>query len=543
MGLRATYLPHSPRVSNFMNTDRTRFGTALLAAALSALAGACAAPGRAVTARTPVALAPLFGDHAVLQAGRPVPVWGTAGAGDPVAVTFRGQTARAVADAGGRWTVTLAPLAASAEPSDLVAAGATTAAAHDVVVGEVWLCSGQSNMEFTVASGGPASRVDNAAAEVAAANFPRVRQIRVERAVASAPAVDAKLGGWQPASPATVAQFTAVGYFFARDVHQALGVPVGIILSSWGGTPIESWMSDGARASTSVAGTLEARWRAAKSEWPPERVARYPADMAAWQKAQADAEAAHAKNPLPWPPPPASDDSPARPGGLYNAMIAPLQPCAMRGILWYQGESNVGRAAEYAELLNTLIRSWRAGWGQGDLPFLFVQISSFGNRLDRTDRGWAQLREAQAQVLGAPATGMAVTVDIGNPENVHPTNKQDVGRRLALLAEAKVYGMAVECSGPVFAGAAREGKAMRVRFTHAGALLVARAGPVRTLEIAGRDRVFHSAAGAIDGDTLVVSSPEVDEPAAVRYAWTDAPEPNLYNDAGLPAVPFRSDNW
>jgi len=525
-----------------MSTNGPQVGTAILVAALAALPAACVAPGGGAP-RTQVLLAPPFSDHAVLQSGRPVPVWGSAGPGDAVAVTFRGQTERTVAGRDGRWSVTLEPLAPSSDPADLVVAGQGTVTVHDVVVGEVWLCSGQSNMEYTVNNGGSTYRVDNAEAEMAAANYPLIRQLRVEHAVAASPATNARTGGWQAASPKTVGEFTAVGYFFARDIHRALGVPVGIILSSWGGTTIESWMSDAARASTSVAGTLDARWKEAMGEWPPERVARYPADMAAWQKAEAEAEAAHRKNPIPWPQPPASDDSPARPGGLFNAMIAPLEPCAMRGILWYQGESNVGHAAEYAELLNTLIRSWRAGLGQGDLPFYFVQLASFGDRSELTDRGWARLREAQAQVLGAPATGMAVAIDNAKPENVHPTNKQDVGTRLALVAKARVYGLPVECSGPVFAGEMREGKALRVRFTSAGPRLVARGGALKALEIAGKDRVFHPAAAEIDGDTLLVSSPEVGEPAAVRYAWINAPEASLYNDAGLPAAPFRSDNW
>jgi sialate O-acetylesterase len=527
--------------SNAVSANGTCIGAGLLAASLIALAAGCVAPGGGATARTNVALAPLFGDHAVLQQGRPVPVWGSAGAGDPITVTFRGQTVRTVAGGNGRWIAYLKPLAASSDPADLVVSGQNTVSVHDVVVGEVWLCSGQSNMEFTVA--GSWSRVDNADAEVAAADYPLVRQLRIERTVAAAPAAAVKTGGWQPASPKTVGEFTAVGYFFARDIHRALGVPVGIVFSAWGGTPIESWMSDEARASTSVAGTLDARWRQAMSEWPPERVARYPADIAAWQKAQANAEATHTKNPLPWPQPPATEDSPMRPGGLFNAMIAPLQPGALRGILWYQGESNVGHAGEYAELLNTLIRSWRAGWGQGDLPFYFVQLANFGDPSELADRGWARLREAQAQVLGAPATGMAVTIDIGSAENIHPTDKQDVGRRLALIAKARVYGIPGEFSGPVFAGQAREGKALRVSFTNAGARLVAHGAAVKSLELAGRDGVFHPAAAEIEGTTLLVSSPGVDEPVAVRYAWSNSPEANLYNDAGLPAPPFRSDTW
>jgi len=526
-----------------MQAYPAHFGVVALAALAAGFVAGCVAPGNAVPARTDLSLAPVFSDHAVLQRGKPVPVWGSAAASDSVTVTFRGQRVSTLAGNDGRWIVYLKPLDASSEPADLVVAGRNTVTVHDVVVGEVWLCSGQSNMEFTVDNGGSTYRVTNAQAEVAAANYPLIRQLRIEHAVATAPAAAVKTGGWQPASPRTVGEFTAVGYFFARDIHLALGVPVGIIFSAWGGTSIESWMSDDARGSTSVAGTLDARWRKAMSEWPPERVARYPADMAAWQKAQANAEATHTENPLRWPQPPAADDSPARPGGLFNAMIAPLQPGALRGILWYQGESNIEHASEYAELLNTLIRSWRAAWGQGDLPFYLVQIANFGDTRELTDRGWARLREAQAQVLGAPATGMAVTIDIGDAHNVHPADKQDVGRRLALIAKAQLYGISGEFSGPVFADEARAGNALRVRFTHAGARLVARGGGVTALEIAGRDRVFHPAAAQIDGDTLLVSSPQVDEPVAVRYAWSNSPEANLYNDAGLPAPPFRSDNW
>jgi sialate O-acetylesterase len=498
--------------------------------------GAAAAP-------SDLSLGPVFGDHAVLQQGKAVPVWGSSGASDRVAVTFHGQTVSTTAGADGRWSVSIGPFAASADPSDLVVAAKTSITLHDVVVGEVWLCSGQSNMEFVVDDGGGTYQVDNVAAEVASANFPMIRQLKVERTVATAPATTVKTSGWQAASPETVGGFTAVGYFFARDIHLALGVPVGIIDSPWGGTPVESWMSDEARASTSIAGTLEERWKKAKAEWPPERVAAYPALMAAWEKSEEEAKAHHTWSKIPWPQPPASDDSPARPGGLFNAMIAPLQPTALRGILWYQGEANVGHPGEYAELFGTMIRSWRTGFGQGDLPFYFVQLANFGSEYELNSRDWARLREAQAKVLSLPATGMAVTIDIGDAHNVHPRNKQEVGRRLALLARANVYGIPPESSGPVFAGATPEGKSIRVRFTHAGGELKAHDGPVGSLEVAGEDRLFYPALGTIQGDTLVASSPDVAAPVAVRYAWTNAPSANLYADTGLPAVPFRSDSW
>ncbi len=526
-----------------MSDRMHKIGAGALAALVAMVVGGCAAPGTAPAAHTNVTLAPLFSDHAVLQRDKPVPVWGDAGASDTVTVTFRGQTVRTIAGNDGRWIAYLKPLAATSEPADLVVAGQNTVTVHDVIVGEVWLCSGQSNMEFTVDSGGTTYRVDNVEAEVAAANFPLIRQLRIEKAVATAPARSARTSGWQPASPKTVGEFTAVGYFFARDIHRTLGVPVGIVLSSWGGTPIESWMSDAARDSTSVAGTLDARWSRWRSEWPPERVAQYPALMEAWQKAEKEAAATHTKNPLHWPPPPPTDDSPARPGGLFNAMIAPIQPGALRGVLWYQGEANVGHAGEYAEMLATMIHSWRSGWGQGELPFYVVQLANFGDPNERVDRGWARLRDAQAQVLGVPATGLAVTIDIGIAGNIHPTNKQEVGRRLALIAKAQVYGMRGAYSGPVFAGAKPETNAMRVSFTNTGGRLVARGGEVTSLELAGADGVFHPASSEIDGDTLLVSSWEANEPVAVRYAWTNAPDANLFNDAVLPAVPFRSDNW
>jgi sialate O-acetylesterase len=514
-----------------------------MAALLIGWGAGCLSPAAGTASHTDVSLAAVFGDHAVLQRGKPVPVWGTAGPGDAVSVTFQGQTARTVAGPDGKWRLALAPLTASSVPADLVVAGHNTLTLHDIVVGEVWLCSGQSNMEFTVDDGGFTYKVMDAEPEVADARYPLIRQLGVAHTVATSPQSTVKTGGWIAASPTTVGHFSAVGYFFARDLHRSLGVPVGIILSPWGGTPIESWISDPARNATTLAATLDARWKKALSEWPPERLAQYPADMAKWNAAEAHATATHTKNPLPWPHPPASADSPALPGGLYNGMIAPLEPVAIRGFLWYQGESNTDHPREYAELFATLIRSWRAAWGQGDLPFYFVQVANFGDEKEVKDRNWARLREGQEQVLSLPNTGMAVTIDIGEAHNIHPRNKQELGRRLALIAKANVYGLPPEASGPVFAGAVREGGALRVRFTHAGTELSARGGAVTSLEVAGADGEFHPASAVIQTDTLLVSSPDVADPVAVRYAWTNAPAANLYNDSGLPAAPFRSDSW
>jgi len=503
----------------------------------------------ALAARTPppqpvaFTLAPLFADHAVLQRDRPVPVWGTATPGDKVTVSFHGQKLKAVAGPDGRWMVHLKPLGASAEPADLVVSGRTVIVSHDVVVGEVWLCSGQSNMEFKVDDGGTTYRVKNSKAEIAGAQFPLIRQLEVVRTVGAAPATSVETKGWIPATPGTVGHFTAVGYFFARDIYHAVGVPVGIILSAWGGTPVEAWMSDAARASTPYSAAIDERWQKEIAAWPPERVAKYGETYAAWQKANDEAVTHHTKNPLPWPSPPATASSPNRPGTLYNGMISPLLPVAMRGILWYQGESNTGRASEYAALFGSMITSWRAAFGQGDLPFYFVQLANFGEGANFAHRDWAQLRDAQTETLTLPATGMAVTVDIGEADNIHPRNKQELGRRLALIARANLYHVPPDWQGPTFASAVPEGAALRVRFTHAGNELTAPNDAVAGLEVAGADQVFHPATARIETDTLLVSSPDVSSPVAVRYAWTNAPTANLYSDDGLPAVPFRSDNW
>jgi sialate O-acetylesterase len=495
-----------------------------------------------VGARGDVTLAPVFGDHAVLQRGKPVPVWGTAAAGESVTVSFHGQSISAKAGPDGRWSANLAALDASSDPADLVVSGSSTITLHDIVVGEVWLCSGQSNMEFTVDDGG-GYRVERPEIETANAKYPLIRQLRIERTVATSPATTVKTSGWIAASPETAGGFTAVGYFFARDIYRALGVPIGIIDSPWGGTPIESWMSDAARASTSIAATLEQRWKASMAEWPPQRVAQYAKDSAAWDKAVEEEQLHHIKNRLSWPVPPATRDSPMLPGGLYNAMISPLEPCSIRGILWYQGESNTAHPDEYGELFSAMIRSWRKAFGQGNLPFYFVQIANFGNEYEFADRGWARLREGQQQALSLPATGMAVTVDIGEARNIHPRNKQEVGRRLALLARTRVYSIPPDLTGPVFRSAEREANAMRVRFNYTGDEITSRDGPVRSAEVAGADKVFHPAYAQVDVDSLLVSSPDVPEPVAVRYAWTNAPTANLFGDDGLPVPPFRSDRW
>jgi sialate O-acetylesterase len=511
-----------------MRLRRVIFGSLMLLAAL---------------AHAKVAFAPLFTDGAVLQREKPVPVWGSADAGEVVTISYAGQTCTALTGPDGRWIALLQAMVAVPIGTDLTATGVkSTAVAHDVVVGEVWLCSGQSNMEFTV------DRAMNAPAEIANAHFPLLRHIKIERQMSESPVERVTTSGWKAATPETVGSFTAVGYFFARDLYEKLGVPVGVIHSSWGGTPIESWLSPTALASNPAYQVVNERWR--------ERVAAYPTlkpiydeKLAAWTAAgnavKASGEAAHAawlkQNPKPAAPRGPGDQW--TPTSLFNGMINPLLPYALRGVLWYQGESNADRASEYHALFTTLITSWRAHFGQGELPFYWVNLANYRVPSDRTDLTYAFLREAQTQTLALPNTGQALAIDIGNPNDIHPTNKQEVGRRLALLAKHRVYGFVNDDVGPTFAGAAREGAGMRVQFTEVSGGLVSREKPPQALELAGADRVFHPAVGRIDRNTLLVTSPQVKEPVAVRYAWRNAPEANLYNGAGLPAVPFRSDSW
>ncbi len=446
--------------------------------------------------------------------------------------------------------------------ADLVITGKNTLTFRDVVVGEVWLCSGQSNMEW------PVVRAAHAQVEIAAANLPLVRQFKVDRAVAEAPASQIKSTGWQIASPPTVGAFSAVGYFFARDLYQKLGVPIGIIHSSWGGTPVEAWMSTTALAADPAFAIVHERWKQNLADYPA-LLADYEIKHAGWAKAEAEArqttttqagiaprnrsgqkpdpEVAHnewlRQNPRPRAPRGAGD--PWTPAGLFNGMIHPLVPYALRGALWYQGESNAERAGEYHAFFSALITGWRAHFAQGDFPFYWVNLANYAVPGDHFERGrtFAFLREAQTRTLSLPNTGQALAIDIGDPKDIHPTDKQEVGRRLALLARNRDYDLICDDTGPTFVNAVREGPTMRVRLSHAAGGLVAYNRPVQSLEIAGADRVFHPASGRIDRDTLIVTSPAVREPVAVRYAWTNAPDANLHNGAGLPAVPFRSDDW
>ena len=503
--------------------------------ALRAIAGIIAASLLMSNASAQITLAPPFTDHAVLQRDVIVPVWGKAAPGENITVSFRGQKLTATAATDGRWSVRLAPLTANTVGADLVVSGTKEITLHDVVVGEVWLAAGQSNIEW------PLSLARDGKAAVAAANSPLVRHLKVEKTPSDLPADTVKTSGWQTASPETAGNFSAIGYFFAQRLAEKLRVPVGIINASWGGTPIESWLAKSELEKTSAWPRFSAEWQEALKVFP-EKSAEYPALDVAWRKADDAERATGKKNGLPWPHPPVGPGTAYAPGGLFNGMILPIAPFALRGVLWYQGESNVGRDREYRELFPAMIRSWRAAWPQGDFPFFFVQIPNYADG-EPNGRKWAELREGQESALRLPATAMAVTLDVGDPELIHPTNKRPVGERLALIALHQIHDQrAVEWAGPTVQAVRPEGTALRVKFTHADGLTT-RTNPPTGFEVAGADKVFRDATARLDGSAVLVSAPEVSAPVAVRYAWTNSPVVSLYNSAGLPAGPFRTDDW
>jgi len=491
-------------------------------------------------ARAEVRLPRLFSDGMVIQRDQAVPVWGWAAAGETVRVRFAGQEKRSRADAGGTWRVELGPVKASAEGRSLVvsgSAGSRAAEVRDVVVGEVWVCAGQSNMEFAL------ERARDGEKEVAAARFPGIRLFGVRPVVAREPRDNVE-GAWRACTPASARKFSAVAYLFGREVHQRLRVPVGLIHASCGWTPGEAWMSRDALLAVPELRYIVDRWDAISARHPEAR-ADYAARKKAWE-AEAKAAKAAGKAPPPAPKGPPDPMFIHRAAGLYNGAVAPLAPFAMRGVVWYQGETNEVRGHQYRLLFPALIRDWRRTWGGRPFPFLFVQVANVlpPDPQPRMSE-WAELRESQAIALALPNTAMAVTIDIGEEKDVHPKNKQDAAHRLALAARARVYGeKGLVYSGPAYERMAVEEGTIRLHFTHTGSGLMAKGGELRHFAIAGADRTFVWADAAIDGATVVVRSPAVPRPVAVRYAWANNPAGcNLYNREGLPAAPFRTDRW
>jgi len=493
-----------------------------------------------IAAATPFARAeivphPLFSDNAVLQQDMEVPVWGTARNGEKVTVRIAGQVVSTTAKEG-KWMVRFNELKAGG-PFTMTLKGDNEITLKNILVGEVWVCSGQSNMERQLGLRPPQKPIFDWEAEVAAANYPQIRHVQIPFVAVDAPQSSVQCQ-WTVCSPQSVQAFTAVGYFFGRDLYRARKVPVGLIHSSKGGTPAEAWTRHEVLVSDPLLAAIPAQ-HARNLATFEERLAKFKAQepklMAAHKAAVEKAKAQGQRLPrIPVAPVnPATDRN--RPACLYNGMIAPLLPYAMRGVIWYQGESNSGNAKCYQTLFPAMIADWRKQWGQGAFPFLFVQIAPYSGMKP-------EIREAQFLTWQrTPGTAMAVTTDCGDAEDIHPIHKQPVGARLALAARALAYGEPIEYSGPAYAGLKIQGSRAVVSFTHLGGGLLAKGGPLKGFTIAGADGKFEPAQAEIVGDNVVVSSQQVAMPVAVRYGWANVPEVNLFNKADLPASPFRTD--
>jgi sialate O-acetylesterase len=468
------------------------------------------------SARGDIKLPSLIDDHMVLQMGCEIPFWGWAEPNEEVSVTMtlkdkdaaenqKPDTVTTVTGADGRWAVKL-PARNKPGSVEVTIVGKNSVTLTDVLVGDVWLCAGQSNMEW------PVSASLNHQEEVAEAKYPSIRFFKVERSTARVPQDD-NAGQWVECSPETIGGMSAVGYFFGRELHRRLKRPIALVQAAHGGAICEAWISHSAlKQDEDFAKILERAERASSD--------------------------------------PNQANNPNRASVLFNGMIAPMQMFSIKGAIWYQGESNVMRAYQYRKLFPLLITDLRRGWGQGDFPFLYVQLANYVSDKSKPDHptkpeesAWAELREAQATALSLPKTGMVVTIDLGEPRDIHPKNKQDVGHRLALSALKVAYGQDVVASGPEFKSMKVIGSEIEIEFQNAGDNLMSHGDELKGFAVAGADKKFFWAKGRIEGNKAILSSADVTAPVSVRYAWGDNPEGNLFNRAGLPASPFRTDNW
>lgn len=466
----------------------------------------------------------------VLQRERPIHVWGWSDPGEKITVELHGVSRVTAGDNSGSWSVFLPPEPAGG-PFQLTVTANNKIVLDDVLLGDVWFASGQSNMEMPL-KGFTGAPLKNSAEEIAHASQPQIRLLHIPHKAVDFPQRNSD-APWTVCTPETAADFSAAAYFFGRDLNAREHVPIGLVDSTWGGTPAEAWMS--LEAISSDAGLMPVfATRAQMMELQADAAAISAAE---WREDEAARKAGKTPSPHPWRPDPAS----WAPAWLFNGMIAPATPYAIKGVIWYQGESNsrLTFAPMYAKLFPALIADWRAQWHQGDFPFLFVQIANF--RSNDTE-AWAVIREAQRRTLSIANTAMVVTTDIGDPGNVHPADKQTVGARLAMAARALAYGENVEYSGPLFRQATADSEGIRIWFDHAGSGLVAKGDTLQGFEIAGNDGRFVPAAARVDGKTVVVSSAKVASPKYVRYGWANAPVINLYNSEGLPASPFTSED-
>ena len=543
----------------------------------AALAAACFLAAQPVFAD--VKLPAIISNNMMLQSGKPLPIWGWADAGEKVTVKLGDQTADATANDQGKWSVTLKPLKAG-DTAEMTVTGKNSITVKNILVGTVWICSGQSNMEWGLYGS------HNAGTEIPKANYPKMRLFTVTKKTALKPELDV-IGQWVECTSATAQGFSAVGYFFGRDVHVATSLPVGLIHTSWGGTPAEAWTSiEGLKKDAELKPYLDnveqavngypaakekyakdlAAWKIEKAKWDEEIGIPFADEVKEYEAAVKKAKSERTPEPgrpivsrkAPVPPvaPGTQGISPAVPTSLYNGMIAPIVPYAIEGAIWYQGESNAGVADLYRTLFPRMIKDWRDHWGQGEFPFLFVQLANFmGRQENPSDEQWAHLRESQFYTLRLPNTGMAVAIDIGQANDIHPRDKMDVGHRLARWALKDTFGQKIVASGPLYSGMKIEGNKIRISFTSVGGGLVIAGAPSTQpsvepekplselvgFAIAGADGKFVWAKATIDGETVVVSSDAVASPTTVRYAWANNPACNLYNKEGLPASPFRTD--
>lgn len=475
---------------------------------------ACLLAIPASPARGEIMLPAIFGDNMVLQLGHELPFWGKAEPGEEITVSIapaengdgqKIESGTVTAGADSRWHLKL-PARNKPGPVSVTVTGKNSITLKNVLVGDVWICSGQSNMEW------PVSASLHHHEEIADAKFPSIRMFKAERTTARLPLADIE-GRWIECSPETVGEFSAVGYFFGRELHLRLKRPIGLVLAAFGGANCEAWTSLAALKTDEEFAKILSRAEQANHD-------------------------------------PKQANNPNRASVLFNGMIAPLSPFSIKGTIWYQGESNVPRAYQYRKLFPLMIYDWRRKWGQGDFPFLFVQLSNYVTDRTKPDRplepeesAWAELREAQAKALAAPNTGMVVTIDIGDPHDINPKNKQEVGRRLALTAFRIAYGQELIASGPVFKEMKIVGREIHLQFHNLNGGLIAHGDSLKGFTIAATDKKFVWASARIEGSSVIVSADQVDNPVAVRYAWGDNPECNLFNKTGLPAVPFRTDDW
>lgn len=519
----------------------------------------------------------IFGDHMVIQQEAGIAVWGSASPGETVTVTLGQQSAKAAASSDGKWRVDLKPVAPNSSPMTLTVEGNNRLEFQDVLVGEVWLCSGQSNMAV------PFSKSVYAWTEASQVSDSQLRIFEI-RIRASLQPQSELVGKWRLCDLDSLAYFSTVGYFFGKELREKLHRPVGLISAAWGGSHAQAWISLAGLQQppafdnyvTALQKSIDvypqakveypkllAEYNDAQKRWLEEVGNVYNAEVKAWDAAETAAR--NAGKPLPPRPilarpapirPIQPDGDKATPTALFNGMIAPLIPYRIKGVIWYQGESNNG-TVEYGSLFPRLITDWRAQWKQGDFPFLYVQLPNFhGPARQPVEGNWPMIREGQRKALALPHTGMAVTIDVGDLKDLHPPDKWDVAQRLALVARHVAYGEKIVYSGPLYESMQTEGSKVRVKFSEVGGGLVLGVSPwnptgapvptpteLKGFAIAGADKKWVWAKASIEGDSVVVSSDEVPAPVAIRYGWSDTPPANLYNKEGLPASPFRTDDW